>query len=182
MYISFRNILNNVYNDRNLNHKELRKKNTFKMVWLSFLLCSELVQLCLCGEGEREDDGPVFGGKGSKWSCRVATWALRLQNCHKQEEEVMHTLKERESQSIHVVHFPQVSGWSDVNGLGGLRAEDSAVFQPGLYSAGWVSSNLAANIVFPPSCQLMKWIVGRWVSVQIMKNMIRFFFLLLFPS
>lgn len=26
VYISFRNILNNVYNDRNLNHNELRRK------------------------------------------------------------------------------------------------------------------------------------------------------------
>lgn len=59
-------------------------------------------------------------GGGSKLSCRVATRALRLQSCRDEQGEGVHTLKERESQSILVVHFTQVSGWSDVNNLGGL--------------------------------------------------------------
>lgn len=50
----------------------------------------------------------------SEWSCRVATRALRLQSWCDEQEEGVHTLKGRESQSIHVVHFPQVSVCSDV--------------------------------------------------------------------
>lgn len=65
--------------------------------------------------GRREG---VSGG-GGKSSCRVTTQALRLQSCRdKQEGRGAHT--KRESQSIHVVHFTQVSGWSDVNNLGRL--------------------------------------------------------------
>lgn len=44
----------------------------------------------------------------------MATPALRLQRWCDEQEEGVHTLKGRESQSIHVVHFPQVSVCSDV--------------------------------------------------------------------
>lgn len=44
----------------------------------------------------------------------MATRALRLQSWCDEQEERVHTLKGRESQSIHVVHFPQVSVCSDV--------------------------------------------------------------------
>lgn len=44
----------------------------------------------------------------------MATPALRLQRWRDEQEEGVHTLKGRESQSIHVVHFPQVSVCSDV--------------------------------------------------------------------
>ncbi len=50
----------------------------------------------------------------------MATRELRLQSCQdeeveeeeeeEEEEGQVHTLRERESQSIHVVHFTQVSG------------------------------------------------------------------------
>lgn len=53
--------------------------------------------------------GECWGG-GRKLSCRVATGALRLQSCPGEQEEEVHTLTQRESQSIHVVHFTQVSG------------------------------------------------------------------------
>lgn len=49
------------------------------------------------GDREEEEERRRRGGAASKLSCRVATGAGR--------EERLHTLTERESQSVHVVHL-----------------------------------------------------------------------------
>lgn len=104
-----------------------------KTVWLSFLQCSELVQLSVCVASKafhgRWREGERAGGRECKLSCGMATECkvLRQQSCRDETKIGTHTNRNTESEYPWCTFF-SVSGWSDVNShTGRVWLPDSSV-------------------------------------------------------